>query len=376
MPMEWGPPTQGAGVPGSSAQPQATAAAWGGQSSVTGVAPYFYAVPVWADPTGNRLPLCSPPLPAGGVMAMGVQAWGGPDAKAPPTAKTNWQLASAQTKKFGGRRQQGQEEQHGRPRRGGGKSSFAVPGTVSLSNQEPTALSSRPTLLPSSAGARGVPGQIRTAWLDPLAREGSAAWPSSALSPVTAGTKAEVEKGFGAIAAGDTMKTQLQSLQHEDPAVVFITRRINKLGLSSSEQLYEYFSHFGEVKSVHVSHSRVKSACSSHWRLRAAALGFVVMASREQTAQILATGPDHSINGVQVRVQSFHRRTGDGSALEPDDEGEVDHQRGLELSPTNTSSSEPDQNAAALYQYLACGDSMWNVSEKELQDAMPDRYDD
>merc|ERR1719230_106771 len=85
----------------------------------------------------------------------------------------------------------------------------------------------------------------------------------------------------------DTMKAQLQLLQLEDPDAVFITRRINKLGFSSADQLRLYFSRFGTVKHVFVSHSRVKRsrhftstnrrAPSAHFRIRAAAQGFVVM---------------------------------------------------------------------------------------------------
>lgn len=116
--------------------------------------------------------------------------------------------------------------------------------------------------------------------------------------------------------AADTMKAQLQALQLEDPTTVFIARRINKLGFTSAEQLEAHFSKYGEVKGVYVSHSRVKSLRApgdrnmhdAHWRLRAAALGFVVMKSPEATTQILAEGSEHNVNGVTVRLQSFHRR--------------------------------------------------------------------
>jgi len=117
-------------------------------------------------------------------------------------------------------------------------------------------------------------------------------------------------------AAADTMKAQLQALQLEDPATVFIARRINKLGFTSAEQLEAHFSKYGEVKGVYVSHSRVKSLRTpgdrnmhdAHWRLRAAALGFVVMKLPEATAKILSEGSEHNVNGVTVRLQSFHRR--------------------------------------------------------------------
>lgn len=121
----------------------------------------------------------------------------------------------------------------------------------------------------------------------------------------------------GPIVAADTMKSQLQALQREDPTTIFIARRINKLGFSSAELLRLYFDNYGPVKSVYVSHSRVKSVqaqgerrgSESQWRLRAAALGFVVMQDASSTAQILADGPEHIVNGVAVRVHTFHRPT-------------------------------------------------------------------
>lgn len=105
-----------------------------------------------------------------------------------------------------------------------------------------------------------------------------------------------------------TMKAQLQALHNEDPRCVFVVRRINKLGFESADTLREYFSQYGEVKVVHVSHSRVKSVAASgsvHWRMRAAALGFIVMAAADSTTRLLADGPEHPISGSRVRVNAF-----------------------------------------------------------------------
>jgi len=114
-----------------------------------------------------------------------------------------------------------------------------------------------------------------------------------------------------------TMKSQLQALQFEDPAHVFIVRRLSKLGYSSSEALYLHFSQYGDVKRVHVSHSRAKSmrlvsqrpSQSVQWRSRAAALGFIVMADSEATRRIIEDGPEHEVNGVTVSVHPFRRLT-------------------------------------------------------------------
>lgn len=129
----------------------------------------------------------------------------------------------------------------------------------------------------------------------------------------------------------DTMKAQLQALQHESPCCVFITRRINKLGFSSADQLREYFSRYGFVKNVFVSHSRVKSMRhfrnrripSVHWRVRAAALGFVVMDSAEATSDVFRDGPDHLVGGVFIKVQPFHQRSSREHEAE-DDEATLD----------------------------------------------------
>jgi hypothetical protein len=117
-----------------------------------------------------------------------------------------------------------------------------------------------------------------------------------------------------------TMKEQLEALRLEDPSRVFIARRINKLGFASAELLKANFSQYGQVKCVLVSHSRVKSfvaqgrrchGSGEHQRLRAAGLGFVVMSSAEDTARILAEGPEHFINGVGVQLKPFQRYNGE-----------------------------------------------------------------
>jgi len=130
------------------------------------------------------------------------------------------------------------------------------------------------------------------------------------------------------------MKAQLQALQQEDAACVLIARRINKLGFSSSSHLRAHFSRYGQVKGVFVSHSRVRSlrafshqrAADAHWRLRAAALGFVVMESPEVVQMILDEGVDHTVIGVPIHLHPFQRH----NPME-DEEGEnEEYDNGLE----------------------------------------------
>mmetsp|Transcript_100088 Transcript_100088/g.178105 ORF Transcript_100088/g.178105 Transcript_100088/m.178105 type:complete len:666 (-) Transcript_100088:164-2161(-) len=179
-------------------------------------------------------------------------------------------------------------------------------------------------------------------------------------------SRPSVMAGHGNLAAADTMKSQLQALQRENPEAVFIARRINKLGHNSADFLRAHFQRFGPVKGVYVSHSRVKSLRSRgdgkppefQWRLRAAALGFVVMKDAEATKQILAEGPEHLVNGVPVRVYTFYRR---GSNEGEDEEDELtEFMAGVEAEEQDWVSM------AQLTQYSA----------QELLTAMPERYED
>lgn len=133
-----------------------------------------------------------------------------------------------------------------------------------------------------------------------------------------------------------TMKAQLQALQLEAPECVLIARRIQRLGFSSPEKLRTHFESFGEVKSVHVSHSLVKSRRDSNtfWRQRPAALGFVVMSAASAAARILAEGPEHTVEDVKVTVQAFRRNS--DVAEEGGDDADQASQPGQSTSSADT----------------------------------------
>jgi len=138
---------------------------------------------------------------------------------------------------------------------------------------------------------------------------------AGAVSGTPVPAPADLQSPHGS--ATDTMKTHLQALRNEKPATVFIARRINKLGFNSAEQLQSYFSKYGEVKSVFVSHSRVKSMRpGTYWRLRAASLGFVVMSSANDAVRILEDGPEHNVSEVRVTVHEFHQHKAESSCAE------------------------------------------------------------
>mmetsp|Transcript_97019 Transcript_97019/g.250929 ORF Transcript_97019/g.250929 Transcript_97019/m.250929 type:complete len:515 (-) Transcript_97019:410-1954(-) len=242
---------------------------------------------------------------------------------------------------------------------------------------------------------------------------GNGTWPRRSRKPA-----ATAQNNVPRIMAStDTMKAQLQALQSEDSAAVFITRRINRLGFSSPEQLQDYFSRFGAVKCVYASHSRAKSVHQAgaqrssnvaRWRLRAAALGFVVMESPAATERIIAEGPEHMVNGVPVRVHAYHRRLSDGSRdgsdlADPDhcDEGqaygyslgagehaEQDHAEGDgDSEHEDYHDYQEDYKTYQTYQdHAASHDQRVGVifgrpqlpyySAQELQNAMPDMYED
>jgi hypothetical protein len=175
------------------------------------------------------------------------------------------------------------------------------------------------------------------------------------------------------------MKLHLQALQQEDPATIFICRRINALGLNSAERLRQHFSRYGEVKGVFVSHSHVKCTravrgsqdadLGGRCRLRAASLGFVVMMSAEATSCILQEGPAHTIRGIAVSVDVFQRRTlsselPEGTVATPGQpDGDQEHVSGNDR-------QHPQR------MFLAGMSALQELSVEELQDAVPQFYED
>lgn len=109
------------------------------------------------------------------------------------------------------------------------------------------------------------------------------------------------------------MRMQLQALQAEDPGSVLIARKLHRLGFNSAQKLQEHFSQYGGVREVLVPHSRVKASPGRRARTRPAAIGFVVMWSAEAAIAAIQEGNEHTIDGIQINVQAFERRSPDGS---------------------------------------------------------------
>lgn len=112
----------------------------------------------------------------------------------------------------------------------------------------------------------------------------------------------------------DTLRTNLRDLSLMNPSCVLMVRKINRLGLDSCKLLEAYFSKFGTVDRMMVSHSRARSifgkgAC----RVRPAGLGFLIMAKAEDVEAILAIGTEHEVEGVSISTHPFESRSIEGA---------------------------------------------------------------
>lgn len=151
-----------------------------------------------------------------------------------------------------------------------------------------------------------------------------------------------------------TLSSSLQLLADEDPACLFIVRRINKLGFKASKKLKNYFSGCGTVVRVLVAHSTVRPP-SHYWdrqnwpRRRPSSLGFVQMATPEAAQRVLAFGQAQKVENCVILVQRFERQ-GTDSIQEEDEDARDEEEDVLED--------------------LACKDSMSNrqpLSKKSLR---------
>jgi hypothetical protein len=165
-----------------------------------------------------------------------------------------------------------------------------------------------------------------------------------------------------------SMKDQLEALRDVDPGTIFIARRINKLGFASADILRSYFSSYGEVKDVLVSHSRVKAfkgagrklrGSGDHQRLRAAGLGFVVMNSAVDTARILSEGPAHNVGGVPLQLQPFQRH----SVFE-DNEGNVALTQGYDYPAVEANAIEDNTPGGSRQRWHSPGSDTSNTSPR------------
>jgi len=116
-----------------------------------------------------------------------------------------------------------------------------------------------------------------------------------------------------------TMRTHLNNLAVADPGRVLTVRKINRIGMDSSTALETYFSRFGPVERVMVSHMFVKSMfAKGKKRERPATTGFVIMGKAEDAEVAFAAGTDHEVQGAAITVHRFKSHSLDGAEVEAD----------------------------------------------------------
>jgi hypothetical protein len=104
----------------------------------------------------------------------------------------------------------------------------------------------------------------------------------------------------------NNLRSNLNKLSQFDPACIFLVRKINRLGLNSVDFLKEYFSKFGAVDTVMVSHSIEKPTPGRRKpRVRPAGLAFIVMGKADEVASILRFGSEHVVNGVSICASTY-----------------------------------------------------------------------
>lgn len=107
-----------------------------------------------------------------------------------------------------------------------------------------------------------------------------------------------------------SLRSDLERLRSYDPACCLHVRKIKPLGVKSPEKLHGYFSRFGRVLEVLVSHSFEKPSLKRHrGRVRPASLGFIVMESQAIAQAILSEGEtrvmDLEDGCYKVQIQSY-----------------------------------------------------------------------
>lgn len=128
-----------------------------------------------------------------------------------------------------------------------------------------------------------------------------------------------------------SLRVNLEKVRLYDPARCILVRKIKQMGLTSPEKLLSYFSRFGNVTEVLVSHSFEKPSLKRHkGRVRPASLGFVIMESSVIAQVVLAGGEEHDVDSEDgcctILAQAYEPAS-------PLDEGD---------SPAAVSSSEPE----------------------------------
>jgi hypothetical protein len=103
---------------------------------------------------------------------------------------------------------------------------------------------------------------------------------------------------------GESLRSHLRDLASLDTSRVLMLRKINRLGTDSAKVLETYFSGFGKVERMMISHSRSRST-AGQLRIRPATVGFAVMGTAEEAQAVLALGAAHDVQGFTIAVSTF-----------------------------------------------------------------------
>jgi hypothetical protein len=107
-----------------------------------------------------------------------------------------------------------------------------------------------------------------------------------------------------------TLRSHLKEVSSEDPACIFVARKIHTLGFHSHKKLREHYSQYGPVSRVLVAHRKLKAIPDSYGqmglpRTRPGSLGLVIMRNAASVQKILAMGEEHVVAGHKIRVEIF-----------------------------------------------------------------------
>lgn len=107
-----------------------------------------------------------------------------------------------------------------------------------------------------------------------------------------------------------TLRSHLKEVSSEDPACIFVARKIHTLGFHSHKKLREHYSQYGPVSRVLVAHRKLKAIPDSYGqmglpRTRPGSLGLIIMRNAASVQKILALGEEHVVAGHKIRVEIF-----------------------------------------------------------------------
>jgi hypothetical protein len=104
------------------------------------------------------------------------------------------------------------------------------------------------------------------------------------------------------------LKAHLRHLTCENEDCIIMVRKISKLGLESASLLEVFFSRYGAVKRILVSHVHEKVKGTDRVKIRPAGIAFVVLESADAVAAAYAAGTEQKVLGVTINIGPFESK--------------------------------------------------------------------